>query len=158
MPASDHRERLGARKICSARYLRDRLFTGIDQVRVFFALEWEGPDAKHAVLTLQDNLNAGGNVVRHQRRHADPEVNVEAISQLTGNALHDTLALLLVFLLLLLVRCWCGGHGRYPIQSTSRTWFAISKTFNTEERIEFANFEPSPTILCLLRSSELEGQ
>src|SRR5215471_15086825 len=113
MPASDHRERLGARKICSARDLRDRLFTSVDQVRVFFALEWEGPDAEHAVLALQNDLDAGGNVVRHQRRHADPEVNVEAIAQLAGNALHNALALFLVFLLLLLVRCWCGGHGRY---------------------------------------------
>src|SRR5215471_11845367 len=113
MPASDHRERLGARKICSARDLRDRLFTSVDQVRVFFALEWEGPDAEHAVLALQNDLDAGGNVVRHQRRHADPEVNVEAIAQLAGNALHDALALLLVLLLVLLVHNGRRGHRRY---------------------------------------------
>ena len=41
---------------------------------------------EHAVLALQRHLDAVRDVVRHQRRDADAEIDVEAVLQLLGGA------------------------------------------------------------------------
>ena len=46
----------------------------------------ERPHAEHAVLALQLHAHALGNVVRHQRRNADAEIDVKAVAQLLGGA------------------------------------------------------------------------
>ena len=57
-----------------------------------------GPDAEHAVLGLQDDVDAGGDEVGDQRRHADAEVDVVAVAQLPRGARGDLIA-------------GRGGHG-----------------------------------------------
>ena len=64
------------------RQFADGLLAGIDQVGVFLAFEREGADAEHAVFALQRDRDVFGNVVSHQGRDADAEVDVEAILQL----------------------------------------------------------------------------
>ena len=46
----------------------------------------EGPHAEHAVLRLQRHVDVVGDVVRDQRRDADPEVHVHAVLELLGGA------------------------------------------------------------------------
>jgi hypothetical protein len=58
-------------------------------------------------------------MIRHKRRHADTEVDVEAIAQFVRNALYDALALFNVFR-----DFWWTGHkcsGRWPV--VSGQWF-----------------------------------
>ena len=80
MAAANHRERIRAGKISGPRNLGYGLFAGIDQIGIFFALEWIGTDAQHAVLALQNNLHSCRNVVGHKRRHADAEVYIKPIA------------------------------------------------------------------------------
>src|SRR5271166_798679 len=84
--AADHGEGIGAGEEAGGRQLRHRLLAGVDEVRVLIALEREGAHAEHAVFALQLNVDAPGNVVRHQGRNADAEVDVEAVLQLLGGA------------------------------------------------------------------------
>ena len=49
-------------------------------------------DAEEAVLALEDDLDALGDVVGHQGRHADAEVHVVAVPELLGGALGDLVA------------------------------------------------------------------
>src|SRR5216684_2227175 len=86
MPSADHGEGIAAGKISCPRNLGHRLFAGIDQIGIFVALKRKRPHAQHAVLALQHDLHPLGNVVRHQRRHADAHLHIEAITQLTSNA------------------------------------------------------------------------
>ena len=44
------------------------------------------PDAEHAVLGVQRDVDAGRHVVGDQRRHPDAEVDVVAVPQLAGDA------------------------------------------------------------------------
>ena len=60
------------------------LLAGVDQVGVLLALERVGADAEDAVLALQHQLDVVVDVVGHQRRQADAEVDVGAVGQLRG--------------------------------------------------------------------------
>src|ERR1043166_5948612 len=90
--AADHREAVGAGEIARGRQLGDGLFAGVDQVRVLLALERERTGAEHAVLALQLHAHAGRDVVRHQGRNADAEIDVETVAQFLGGALGHLLA------------------------------------------------------------------
>ena len=52
-------------------------------------LHRERPDAEHAVLGLQRDVDAGGDVVGDERRDPDPEVDVRAVEELVRRALDD---------------------------------------------------------------------
>src|SRR4029077_6497392 len=88
--------------------------------RIFLAFERKRPHAEHAVFTLQDDLDAGSNVVRHQSRHADAQVHVKTVLHLARNALHDALALLHVFLLLRFVADGGSRHNQLALFLTVR--------------------------------------
>src|SRR6516162_3342280 len=89
MPSADHPEGLRAVEIARRWQLGDRLFAGINEVRILFALERERTHAEHAVLTLQLNGDACRYKVRHESRDADAEIDIEAILQLCrGTARH----------------------------------------------------------------------
>ena len=104
--AADHRETVCGGKIARGRQLGDGLLAGVDEVGVLLAFEWKRAGAEHAVLALELNVHAGRNVVRHQRRNADAEVDVEAVPQLAGGTFRHLLS--------------CPGHGRPP-QARLRT-------------------------------------
>jgi hypothetical protein len=91
--AADHRER--RRRVEERRPFdrRDGLLAGVDEVRILVAFEREWPDAEQAVLALEHDVHAGRHVVRDERRHADAEVDVEAVAQLTGDALGHRFAI-----------------------------------------------------------------
>src|ERR1700709_1403665 len=86
MAAAHHAEGVGAGEIAGGRQFAHRLLAGVDQVGVFLALERKRPHAEHAVLALQDDVHAVGNIVRHQRRNPDAEVDVIAVAQFLGRA------------------------------------------------------------------------
>ena len=73
-------------KIAGGRQHGHGLLAGVDEVGVLLALVGERADAEHAVLALQLHVDAGGNVVGHQRRDADAEVDVEAVLELARGA------------------------------------------------------------------------
>src|ERR1051325_3118719 len=89
--AADHREAVGRGEEARGWKLGDGLLAGVDEVGIFFALVGERPEAKHAVLALQLHAHAFGNVVRHQRRDADAEIDVEAVAQLLRRAFRHLL-------------------------------------------------------------------
>ena len=59
---------------------------------ILLALVGERAEAEHAVLALQLHAHAGRDVVRHQRRDADAEIDVEAVAQLLGGAFGHLIA------------------------------------------------------------------
>ena len=72
---------MGAIKIGGLRQFGDGLFAGIDQIGVFLTLKRERPHAQHTVLRLQRDVDAFGDVVRHQRRDANAKVHISAVLQ-----------------------------------------------------------------------------
>ena len=96
--AANHREGIGAREKGRAGHRRDGLFAGIDQVGVDVLLGRERADAEQAVLGLQGDVHAFGNVVGHQRRDADAEIDVVAVAQLLRRAFRHQLADRIFFL------------------------------------------------------------
>ena len=64
----------------------DGLLAGVDEIGVDLVLGRERPDAEQAVLALQPDVHAGRDVVGDERRHADAEVDVEAVAQLLRRA------------------------------------------------------------------------
>src|SRR5665647_523585 len=64
----------------------DGLLAGVDQVRILFPINGIGPDTQDAVLGLQNQLDVLGDILRHQRWQADPEVDVVTIGELGGGA------------------------------------------------------------------------
>ena len=84
LAAADHPERGRGVEERRALAQRDGLLAGVDQVRVLLALERVGADAEDAVLGLQHQLDVVGDVVGHQRRQPDAEVDVGPVGQLRG--------------------------------------------------------------------------
>ena len=94
VPAAHHRKRIGAAEIRRARQLGDGFLAGVDQVGIDLRLGGIRPDAEHAVLGMQRDLDAGRQAVRDQRRHADAEVDVVAVAQVARDAANDAIALI----------------------------------------------------------------
>ncbi len=94
VPAAHHREGVRAAEVGGAGQLGDGLLAGVDEVGVHLVLGWIRSDAQHPVLGVQRDLHARGHVVRHQRRHADAEVDVVAIPQRPRDSGDDALALI----------------------------------------------------------------
>src|SRR5216683_1448005 len=86
MPAAHHGEGIGRGEIARRRQFAHGLLAGVDEVGVFLALIRERPHAEHAVLALQLHVDAVGDVVRHQGRNADTEIDVIAVLQLLRGA------------------------------------------------------------------------
>mgnify|MGYP000941351450 CR=1 FL=1 len=84
--AAHHRERVGVVEERAAGQFGDGLLAGVDQVVVFLALGRRGAHAQHAVLGVQDDFAVGRQVVGHQRRQADAEVDVPAVLELARGA------------------------------------------------------------------------
>ncbi len=111
--AANHGERIGARKIRSAGKFADRFLAGVDEVSIFLPFDRVRSDAQHAVLTLQDDVHAGGNVVGDEGGQPDAEVHVEPVAQFAGDALDDAFAFVNVF-------GWFGfdWHGAFRDESS----------------------------------------
>jgi len=84
--AADHRERLSGVEERRAGDRGDRLLAGVDEIGILVALDGKRPDPEQAVLALEHDVHAGWDEVRHQGRHPDPEVDVEAISELGSDS------------------------------------------------------------------------
>src|SRR5215471_14616373 len=97
MPATDHGERIGARKVTCSRHFGYGLFAGVDKVWVFLPFHRVRSDSEHAVFALQHDLDSLGNVVGDERRHADTQVHIESIAQFARNAFHDAFAFVEIF-------------------------------------------------------------
>ncbi len=91
-PPRISRERVGAREKGRAGHRRDGLLAGVDQVGVHLVLGRERADAEQAVLGLQRDVHAFGNVIGHQRRDADAEIDVVAVAQFLRGALRHQIA------------------------------------------------------------------
>ena len=65
---------------------RDRLLAGVDEVVVFVAFSGRWPHAQNTVLAVQQHLQAGADVVGHQRRHADAEIDDVALMNVLRHA------------------------------------------------------------------------
>ena len=85
MAATDHREGIGMMKIAAARQQRHRPLAGIDQVRVLFALGRGGPHAENAVLAMDHDFTVRRQVVRHQLRRADAEIDIGSLGDVLGD-------------------------------------------------------------------------
>src|SRR5262249_32158261 len=97
VPAADHGERIGAGEIRSAWHLGHGFFARIDQVSIFLPFDRIRANTEHAVLALQHHMNPGWDIIGDQCRHANTEIDIEAITQLAGNALDDAFAFFDIF-------------------------------------------------------------
>src|SRR5215469_17267162 len=113
MPAADHGKRIGARKVTGSRHFGYGLLAGVDKIWVFLPFDRIRSDSEHAVFALQHHLNALGNVVGNERRHANAQVHIESIAQFAGNTLYDAFAFIEVF-----------GHNKLAsvVGSLSPSW------------------------------------
>ena len=89
--ASDHGKRGRAVKVDCSGERRDGLLARIDQVGVHLCLRRERPHAEDAILALEFHGDALGNVVRHQRRDADAEVDVPTVPEFLRDAPRDAI-------------------------------------------------------------------
>src|SRR5207253_4234173 len=80
-------------EIGAARKQRHRLLAGVDQVFVFFPRCGFGADAENAVLAVQDDLAALGQVIRDQGRQADAEIDVRAFRNIARYARRHLIAI-----------------------------------------------------------------
>ena len=78
MPAAHHAKAVGAVEKSTTGQQRHRLFACVDEVKVLRVFSRGRAHAQDAVFTLQHHLPARRNVVGHQRRHADTEVDDSA--------------------------------------------------------------------------------
>ncbi|MNF89542.1 hypothetical protein D3C84_720710 [compost metagenome] len=85
--AADHGKTLGAVEEAAAGQCGDGLLAGVDEIGIELLFAGEGAYAEQAVLALQPHLHAVRDVVGHQGRQADPQVDVEAVLQLLCGAL-----------------------------------------------------------------------
>ncbi len=63
---------------------RDGLLARVDEVGIDLILGRVGADAEQAVLRLKHEVDALGQEVRNQGRHADAEVDVAAVFEFLG--------------------------------------------------------------------------
>ncbi|PYV13856.1 MAG: hypothetical protein DMG21_20050, partial [Acidobacteria bacterium] len=93
VPATNHRKRVGARKVGGAGELCNRLLAGVHQVWVLLALRGRRANAEHSIFRVKHHFDAGWKVVRDQRRNADAEIDDVAVMELSGNPAGDEFAL-----------------------------------------------------------------
>mmetsp|Transcript_45855 Transcript_45855/g.99644 ORF Transcript_45855/g.99644 Transcript_45855/m.99644 type:complete len:260 (-) Transcript_45855:610-1389(-) len=93
VPTTNHGERLRAIKIRRPGQLGDRSLTSVNQIGVNLIFVGVRPDAEHAVLTVEDDAHARGNVVGGDCRNADPQVDVSAVRELQRSAASNPLSL-----------------------------------------------------------------
>ncbi|MNE33647.1 hypothetical protein D3C80_1273310 [compost metagenome] len=86
VPSPNHGEAVRRAEEAGRRQFGDRLLAGVDQVRIDFVRIGKRPHAQHAVLGLQGDVDPFGNMVGHQRRNADAEIDVEAVLKLARGA------------------------------------------------------------------------
>src|SRR5205823_12871761 len=79
--AADHGERVGAGEVGGSFDLGHRLLPRVHQVGIDLRLGRVRADPEHAVLGLEDDVDALGQVVRGQRGQADAEVDVHPVLQ-----------------------------------------------------------------------------
>src|SRR5207248_6114967 len=91
VPAANHGKRISAGEIGRAGNRRDRLFAGVDQVGVNLVFGRERADPEKAVFRLQRHVHSFGNVIGHQRRDADAEIDVVTVAQFLRSALRQQL-------------------------------------------------------------------
>ena len=86
LAAADHCEAVVRAEDRRARERGHGLLAGVDDVGVDLVFGRERADAEHAVLALQPDFDRARHEVRHHRRQADAEVDVEAVLQLLRRA------------------------------------------------------------------------
>ena len=86
LAAADHAEARRRVEVRGTRQHRDGLLAGVDEVGVDLVFGRVRADAEDAVLGLQQDRDAVGHVVRHERRQADAEVHVRAVGELLRGA------------------------------------------------------------------------
>ena len=86
VPAADHGERVAGGKIAGPLAGGDGLLARVDEVCVDLRVLGERADTEQAVLGLQPDIHAGGDVVGHERGHADAEVHDVAVAEFLGGA------------------------------------------------------------------------
>src|SRR3546814_8826308 len=79
MATADHREAVRRTEEARGGQCGNRLFAGVDEVGVRFALVREGPDPEHAIFRLQDNLDIGRHEIGDERRDSYPEIDIKAV-------------------------------------------------------------------------------
>ena len=84
LAAADHAEALRRIEVGGARVHRDDLLARVDEVGIDLILGRVGADAQQAVLRLEHEVDALGQEVRNQCRHADAEVDVAAVFEFLG--------------------------------------------------------------------------
>ena len=89
--AADHREGRGGVEVAAAGDERDGLVAGVGAVAVLAARLGRGADADGAVLGLDDDVDALGDVVGDQGRQADAEVDDLPVLELAAGAGGDGL-------------------------------------------------------------------
>src|SRR5678809_1437771 len=72
---------------------RHGLLARVDQVLVLLPGRGARTDAEHAVLAVQDDLAALGQVITHQRRQADAEVHHRAVGNVARHARRHLVAI-----------------------------------------------------------------
>ncbi|MNH25990.1 hypothetical protein D3C79_860180 [compost metagenome] len=87
MTATDHREGFGGAENRRATAGGHGLFAGVDHVGIELRFGREFAHAQQAVFRLQHHVHIGRDVVGHQGRDADAEVDVVAVLEFAGYAL-----------------------------------------------------------------------
>ena len=77
--AADHGEARGGIEDAGAGQGGDRLLAGVDEVGVLFAFVRKGAHAEDAVLGLEGDVDAVGDMVGDEGGNADAEVDVPAV-------------------------------------------------------------------------------
>ena len=93
MPAADHRERPRGVDDRGARPQGDAAAAGIDQIGVGLVLFRQGPDADHAVLRLEGDVDLRRQIVRAMHRQADAEIDHLAVGDVLRGAPGDLQAI-----------------------------------------------------------------
>ena len=84
--ATHHRERIGMVKVRATGEQGHRLLAGIDEIPIFFALGRCRPHAENAVLAVQKHFAIFRQVVGHQRRQTDAQIDIRAFGNVTRHA------------------------------------------------------------------------
>ncbi len=90
--AANHAERRGMIEEAGAGIQRDVLLAGVDQVAIFLARLGDLAHAEDAVFAVEEDVLAGRDVVRHQGRDTNAEIDVASLRQIARNAIGDSVS------------------------------------------------------------------